>query len=72
MRGFLTLKLDLTLALVCTSTGSEKCLGRRGTQLMAFCCIVLCIPFTSSFGTASCKGEGLQQSPGVLFPTTLF
>lgn len=26
----------------------------------------------ASFETASCKGEGLQWSSGVLFPTSLF
>lgn len=66
MRSFLTLKLDLTLVLVCTSTGSEKCLGHRSTQVMAFCSIVLCISLTSSFGTASCKGGFLISYHSVL------
>lgn len=71
MRDFPALKLDLTLALVHISIGSKKCLGHRCTLVMAFCSIMLCISLTSSFGTASSKGEGFQRSTGVLFPTTL-
>lgn len=71
VRDFLTLKLDLTLTLVHADSGSEKYLLHRCTLVKTSCFIALCISFTSPFGTAFCKEEVLQQSPGVLFPTSL-